>query len=614
MTPRSLLPLFLVITLAPGVLSGCTIVDWLIDPSDGGSEPVADMPDDGEMTIADMASDMSQPVADMKPVEVLEDMREGEPDLKMEDEPDMKPAPDMREDEPDMRDLEPDMSEDECPPSNDTFVIPFYPGVAMDARLVGDYLIEVAGTRYDNGGQIDDVYYRVRTPADNEPDPPSVLPNTQNSAGYGAAVALSPDARFLAVGDPLQDLVHIYKRSGSGAAYGSVVSLGIPSRDAGVSTDPLFGFSLAIGQSGEGSGANYTLVIGAPRDDGFFGGSEFYDTGAVYLYENTNPDTGNAWAAVVVGEDLRSQADNRVTLRAPHLTGPDQFPAYAANSALFGWSVAATGSFSQDDLTVVVGAPGADFYPFAADVCRQNRSGAALILAQDPSAQAPGKSLTWFDNAGPKKYDAAINDLGPGQEDGNLPPWVGLDVALLGGLDASGADYAGVIQVAIGAPGADVEGREDIGGVMIYRTMPANGSASVREELLTVPHILASPGDQVGFGFSVDMRGEIACTTDTCEQLSVADFMVLIGAPFMDANGGGEGAFYATIANVGGPINWSHVFTEGRGRAEDGTGRSVVVSRAPTFVSGAYVGFVSHLQGNWSHQISFPTSPPPATP
>lgn len=611
MTQRSLLSLFFVLSLTPSALSGCTVVDWIVGSSNEGSASDVDMLDGDDMKEADMLADMSQVGLDMMSPEPTVDMHmEAPSDMRKDDEADMSAEPDMPAPEPDMRPSDPDMGSDGCPPSGDTFVIPSYPGVAMDARLVGEDLIEVAGTRYDRGGQIDDVYYRVRTSIDNDPSPPSVLPNTQNSPGYGAAVALSPDARFLAIGDPERDLVHVYKRSGSGGAYGTVVSLGLPSLDAGVSSAPLFGFSLAIGQSGQGSSASYTLVIGAPRDDGFFGGRELYDTGAVYLYENTTPDIGNSWGAVVVGDELRSQADNRVTLRAPQLTGPGQFPAYAANSALFGWSVAASGSFSQNNLTVAVGAPGADFYPFAADVCRQNRSGAALILAQDPSSQAPIKPLVWFDNAGPKKYGSMINDLGPGEEEGNVPPWVGLDVALIGGLDASGAEYTGALQLAIGAPGADVNGRQDIGAVLVYRTSPANGSVSVREELLTVPHPLNSPGDQVGFGFSVDMRGEVACVDDTCEELSVADFMVLIGAPFMDANGGGEGAFYATIANVNGPISWSHVFPRGRGRNEDGIGRSVVVSRAPAFVSGAYVGFVSHLDGNWPHQISFPVSPP----
>lgn len=319
----------------------------------------------------------------------------------------------------------------------------------------------------------------------------------------GAAVAVSEDGLWMAVGEPeytnganyQQGQVSIYRWTG--AAWQFAQTIASPS----VAADGRFGYSLDISNNGE------RLVVGAPGVSGAgrvytfqrtAGASTFGGTAtATYAQGDANPGDmfgfsvalnrdGSKFVAGAPGDDAAGVEAgavylfdwNNTTQIAKRLPVVDTGEAVnAQHYDRFGWSVAFDGN------VVVVGAP----FDSVSGTLQYQGNGSATVLGV--TAGVAGS----FNGAVIKGAGAASYDMFG---------WsVSVDAFRAAGGDAANSS----VVVAVGAPGSDAKA-SDAGAVHVYRWAGISDTVSQAQlnTVIVAPVLTAFDGQAFhGFGSSV---------------------------------------------------------------------------------------------------------------
>lgn len=270
-------------------------------------------------------------------------------------------------------------------------------------------------------------------------------PSVAADGRFGYSLDISNNGERLVVGAPGVSgagRVYTFQRTAGASTFGGTATATYAQGDA--NTGDMFGFSVALNRDGS------KFVAGAPGDD-----AAGVEAGAVYLFDwNNTTQIAKRLPVVDTGEAVNAQHYDR-----------------------FGWSVAFDGN------VVVVGAP----FDSVAGTLQYQGNGSATVLGV--TAGVAGS----FNGAVIKGAGAASYDMFG---------WsVSVDAFRAAGGDAANSS----VVVAVGAPGSDAKA-SDAGAVHVYRWAGISDTVSQAQlnTVIVAPVLTAFDGQAFhGFGSSV---------------------------------------------------------------------------------------------------------------
>lgn len=508
-------------------LPACALYDGLSSEDGSTSEDMS--------AAADMATDMATDMTvDMSP-----DMT---PDMNVEDMPADMPSPaDMP------KDMTQDMGAEDMPTDMDmsegcgdwsntsTGQTPSLTGRQLDVAYSKDGLVQVIGAEgYGQNVETERVV-RVR-----EADGTIVVLDSkiigpeEPDHKFGATVAISPDGEFIAVSSQheqysseTEGVIYLYDRDALGS-WSDAGTIPAP-QNSGVGGRFGQGLDITLGKDG-----SYNVIIGAPRVDFTVEGVEYPDLGLVFVYERLKES---------------QTLTRKATITLPPPSENNAF-AQAHRGAFFGWSVAGAGSYSNQDLTLIIGAPYSDT---VLDVgCPVRRMGAAYIMT---FAQGPNQ-LEFLDRLAPSTSGSTLDE---GLIANLQEPYIefGFDVDVVGTFRRNQSNqYKGSAVFAASAPG----GFDGAGAVYVQvigaGTQDESASFGPRTSLLTIPPNPEGVNATPRFGASLALAGSLTCSVSNCLDFDDANVALVSGAPTkIPRAGSSRGVVYAYGFATDGPTS-----------------------------------------------------------